>query len=161
MSIWILLPEAHARIGYDSQSLLGRILRRGRVQGIAKRDDRPSEPPDYVDGLLSKASDISVWNDEIVVSRPSERWPIRLREVRLHWPQLAAELEVVGFKLPNAKRKTEKPQQVAFLKWAKGKWPDGVPDTVPDMVLTDMYKTHTGITISDSTVRRALGRKRS
>jgi hypothetical protein len=106
MSDWIPLDKACEQIGYRS---LGTILGRGRVQVIAKRDDRPyDEPPDRVESLLAETAvqypsavqilgdRIAVW-DSATYSYASHR--IMLSEVRVHWPQLASELEAAGLNI--------------------------------------------------------------
>jgi hypothetical protein len=113
MSDWIPLDKACERIGHDYR-FLSNILGRGRVQVIAKRDDRPcGEPPNYVESLLAEVAafdpfGVQILGDRIAVWR-GQRFPVRLSEVRVHWPQLATELEVAGGRMRRVRTRQTKP----------------------------------------------------
>jgi hypothetical protein len=104
MSDWINLDKAVERAWQRgaSQYVLVPFLCRTRVSITAKRDDRPfDDPPDHVEALLAEAaSSIMIMpNNRLRGSLRGNLFPIPmyLTEVRVCWPQLAAELESAGF----------------------------------------------------------------
>jgi hypothetical protein len=81
--------------------MLARFLARNRVSVTAHRSDMPFEPPDRVETLLAAAAYIEIHDhNHMTVHQRGSSCFIYLSEVRVHFPDLVAELRAAGLVVP-------------------------------------------------------------